>query len=452
MGVVASLLACIAFIALFRKPIQRHPGVFYVLAALAMNTEILLFDEPFGALDVKTRRELQDLMQRLWLDGDCSKTAVFVTHDIDEALLLADRIVFTELFECAISSLQLLLGGYILGMALGVVFGVICGWVPRLREMFYPIANVLAPIPSVIYTPFLVIVMPTYRLAALMIILLGIFWPQFLNTILRVGSLPPAIVDNARVLKVGNVTMIKDIILPFIVPDVLKGMRVSLTTGFLMLMYAESFGTRSGIGYFISNTNVFANYANIFAGIIVCAIVVTVLNYATAWVQRKFTACVRPNEQIEQMQENMNEEVKQLVDRVADECLRGAHQPKDIILTLLALDPASEEVFYMKEKACELAHAITNNQASISGAIGVDMCSCDMNCKFCSFGTEWGLVAEDVKFEKPEIISMVREYVESGATTITLRCSTCVEPLGIEHTDEEIADKILENLTTVLGI
>lgn len=147
------------------------------------------------------------------------------------------------------------------------------------------------------------------------------------------------------------------------------------------------------------------------------------------------------------MEENTNEEVKQLVDRAADECLRGAHQPKEIVLTLLAPDPASEEVSYMKEKACELAHAITNNQASISGAIGVDMCSCDMNCKFCSFGTEWGLVAEDLKFEKPEIISMVREYVESSVTTITLRYSTCVETLGIEHTDEEIADKILENLS-----
>lgn len=195
----------------------------------------------------------------------------------------------SELFDCAVSSLQLLLSGYLLGMGLGVILGVICGWVPRLREMFYPIANVLAPIPSVIYTPFLVIIMPTYRWAAVMVILLGIFWPQFLNMILRVGSLPPAIVDNARVLKVSNFTMIKDIILPFIVPDVLKGMRVSLTTGFLMLMYAESFGTRSGIGYFISNANVFANYSNIFAGIIVCAIVVTILNYTTAWIQKKFT-------------------------------------------------------------------------------------------------------------------------------------------------------------------
>lgn len=65
-----------------------------IARALAMNTEILLFDEPFGALDIKTRRELQSLMESLWISDDMQKTAVFVTHDIEEALLLADRVVF----------------------------------------------------------------------------------------------------------------------------------------------------------------------------------------------------------------------------------------------------------------------------------------------------------------------------------------------------------------------
>lgn len=65
-----------------------------IARALAMDTEILLFDEPFGALDVKTRRELQILMQELWMNDGKKKTAVFVTHDIEEAILLADRIVF----------------------------------------------------------------------------------------------------------------------------------------------------------------------------------------------------------------------------------------------------------------------------------------------------------------------------------------------------------------------
>lgn len=65
-----------------------------IARALAMDTEALLFDEPFGALDVKTRRELQELMESLWMSSNVRKTAVFVTHDIEEALLLADRVVF----------------------------------------------------------------------------------------------------------------------------------------------------------------------------------------------------------------------------------------------------------------------------------------------------------------------------------------------------------------------
>ena len=65
-----------------------------IARALAMDTEVLLFDEPFGALDIKTRRELQMLMEDLWVSGEKKKTAVFVTHDVEEALLLADRVVF----------------------------------------------------------------------------------------------------------------------------------------------------------------------------------------------------------------------------------------------------------------------------------------------------------------------------------------------------------------------
>lgn len=65
-----------------------------IARALAMDTEILLFDEPFGALDVKSRCALQKLVDSLWREGDRRKTVVFVTHDISEAVLLADRVVF----------------------------------------------------------------------------------------------------------------------------------------------------------------------------------------------------------------------------------------------------------------------------------------------------------------------------------------------------------------------
>ncbi|MDO4502589.1 MAG: ABC transporter ATP-binding protein [Coriobacteriia bacterium] len=65
-----------------------------IARALAMDTDILFFDEPFGALDVRTRRSLQQLVDELWRSGSRRKTVVFVTHDISEAILLADRVVF----------------------------------------------------------------------------------------------------------------------------------------------------------------------------------------------------------------------------------------------------------------------------------------------------------------------------------------------------------------------
>ena len=44
-----------------------------------------------------------------------------------------------------------------------------------------------------------------------------------------------------------------------------------------------------------------------------------------------------------------------------------------------------------------------------------------MNCKFCSFGTEWGLVKDEIIYTKEEVIEMARAYVEAGVTTLTLR-------------------------------
>ena len=58
---------------------------------LALDSPIMLMDEPFGALDALTRRNLQDELLRIW--GELKKTILFVTHSIEEAIYLADRIV-----------------------------------------------------------------------------------------------------------------------------------------------------------------------------------------------------------------------------------------------------------------------------------------------------------------------------------------------------------------------
>ena len=62
-----------------------------IARALAMEPKVLLLDEPFGALDALTRATLQDELMKIMVQSGC--TAVMVTHDVDEAVLLSDRIV-----------------------------------------------------------------------------------------------------------------------------------------------------------------------------------------------------------------------------------------------------------------------------------------------------------------------------------------------------------------------
>jgi bicarbonate transport system ATP-binding protein len=80
--------------AMDKKPPQMSGGMrqrVSIARALAIRPKVLILDEPFGALDAITKEELQEELLKIWGDNRC--TVLMITHDIDEALFLADKLV-----------------------------------------------------------------------------------------------------------------------------------------------------------------------------------------------------------------------------------------------------------------------------------------------------------------------------------------------------------------------
>jgi len=80
--------------AMYKRPNEISGGMKQrvgIARALAMQPEVLLMDEPFGALDALTRAHMQDSLMEI--QNELNNTVIMITHDVDEAVLLSDRIV-----------------------------------------------------------------------------------------------------------------------------------------------------------------------------------------------------------------------------------------------------------------------------------------------------------------------------------------------------------------------
>lgn len=111
----------------------------------------------------------------------------------------------------------------------------------------------------------------------------------------------------------------------------------------------------------------------------------------------------------------------EFIDRCLEKCLNGTVLKKDEIIKLLSVKVGSEDDKYLRKAARTAAEKITGNNGCIWCAVGMDYAPCPMNCKFCSFGEQWGLIEESRHVKKVDLLEHVKQYVEGGAAYVVLR-------------------------------
>ncbi|KYG35671.1 ABC transporter permease [Priestia endophytica] len=186
------------------------------------------------------------------------------------------RAIF-ELFQGFLSSMKLLVPSVLLALVLGIGGGLFFGMRPKPRKILTPFFNAFSPLPLTLFIPYAIALLPTFELASMSILFIAAFWPIFLGTIQGVLLIDHHYWDNAKTIGLEKRDLIFKVIIPASSPLILNGIGQSLSLCFLVLMTAEMFGAKAGMGYFIQYYTDFTQYDLVISGLIFNSLVILII-------------------------------------------------------------------------------------------------------------------------------------------------------------------------------
>ncbi len=172
------------------------------------------------------------------------------------------------------SSVGIILQGFFLALLTAVPLGLFLGWNTRLGSAATYLSKFFSSIPPIVYIPYGIALLPSFRSVSVFVIFLASFWPVFAGTMSGVLHVDSRILDSAKVLNVSKPTMLLNVILPASLNQIFLGCNQGLSVSFILLTSAEMIGARDGMGYYVKYYSDFGDYTRTIVGLLVIGIVV----------------------------------------------------------------------------------------------------------------------------------------------------------------------------------
>jgi NitT/TauT family transport system permease protein len=180
-----------------------------------------------------------------------------------------------DLLNNAWYSFALLLKGYTLGVAVGLVIGICIGWFGFARYWGMPILKLVGPIPATAWVPIAMIV-TSYLGApggssAVVLIALAVWFPVAMLAASGISNVRASYLDVARTLGAGRSYLIFRVAIPAAMPSIFIGLFMGLSAAFLTLIVAEGVGVKAGLGWYIEWARGWNEYKKVFGALIIMA-------------------------------------------------------------------------------------------------------------------------------------------------------------------------------------
>lgn len=202
-----------------------------------------------------------------------------------------EMLINFQLFIHSFVSLKRLFLGFIIGTVLGILLGIIVGFSRLGAKLMEPTILSIIPIPPIAWIPLLIIIFGIGESSKIYLISIGGLCTLFIHTAYGIRSADKNLVEVAKVLEKGKMTLLFKILLPSAIPNILSSMRITMALSWTLLMASEIIASSKGLGWLIWDSRNFSRPDDMIVGMVVVgllgkltdSLLVLLEKYLTRW-------------------------------------------------------------------------------------------------------------------------------------------------------------------------
>jgi ABC-type nitrate/sulfonate/bicarbonate transport system permease component len=191
---------------------------------------------------------------------------------------LARLLGSAEFAQHWLSTVSRFLQGYVIAALCAVVMGIVLGYFRFAYHLLEPLIEFLRPMPSVAIVPVAILALGLGDPMIIAVTIYASLWPILVNTIDGVRHIEPTLIATARSFRLSRAMILARVILPAASPQIMTGLRISLSIALILVTTAEMIAGSRGLGFFILDQERSFKSDNMYAGIIVVALLGYALN------------------------------------------------------------------------------------------------------------------------------------------------------------------------------
>jgi len=204
-----------------------------------------------------------------------------------ETVVTFGKLIFGTLFMHIGSSVFRIAAAMAVSMGMGVPLGLWMGVSKIADSIISPVAYILYPIPKVAFLPLFMVLFGLGNSSKIILIIAVIVFQIMLMVRDGAKEIPAELHVSVKSLGLNRIQTYKNLIFPAVLPKIISAMRMSIGISIATLFFSENFATSYGIGYFIMNCWVMADYVQMFAGILAMSLMGILLFKAVDFMKKK---------------------------------------------------------------------------------------------------------------------------------------------------------------------